>query len=552
VGGICIVSPFTSIGEVVRSGAGYVSKRVGRFGASIINERLNSLEAIKSVTCPTVIFHGKEDQLVPVRMGEELKDASGAEKIVLKTFDKMDHDDVFEECYIYDEIGMLLNAWPLNQCGEERIVMVEHGGHYQTISEGVHPLSISEEQDATNTMAMIFEGLSALAESACEADHDGEMQARLAETMLSNLRILFRTADLNHDETLQAVEIELMLRTYHQNQGLSPDDLDKSYSDQAAEVLETYDITSTNDLGFYEFIEMFCHGTCMCMPMPEYLKRDVRLLAAEEFMQAEAEKEAEKKKQDNSNKGAKEDPPPAPGFVAFMEVITSAGDEVRDSNEPTEAHKDEAEDEFSDFKSPAEAWARDGSSPHSAAVEHKEEAASPVADILKGTFDGAEAGRQCDFERVSSCLHEGLQAEEARQAATSSMLVPLKEGDAVVIVGHESIDLNGQMALVRDYDSWDEEFEVELEEEEGARYLLKRPNLRRRVDLISSQDEATEHRVVITGNRNPQLNGQLGIIQAFDEEKNRYELNLDTGLKILARPEHLTAIEAGRPLIQPS
>ena len=44
---------------------------------------------------------------------------------------------------------------------------------------------------------------------------------------------------------------------------------------------DRYDITSSGDIEFYEFVEMFCHGVALCVPMPAELKHSVRVLAAE-------------------------------------------------------------------------------------------------------------------------------------------------------------------------------------------------------------------------------------------------------------------------------
>lgn len=55
---LLLISPFLSIKEVVRNFA-------GEFFSQLVEERFDNQQKIKSVCCPTLFIHGREDNLVP-------------------------------------------------------------------------------------------------------------------------------------------------------------------------------------------------------------------------------------------------------------------------------------------------------------------------------------------------------------------------------------------------------------------------------------------------------------------------------------------------------
>lgn len=65
-----LVSPFTSIRAVVENGGG-AYQSLGSMGASLISERFDTLSVIPRIKCPTVIFHGEEDEICPIEHAEE-------------------------------------------------------------------------------------------------------------------------------------------------------------------------------------------------------------------------------------------------------------------------------------------------------------------------------------------------------------------------------------------------------------------------------------------------------------------------------------------------
>eukprot|EP01017_Pseudomicrothorax_dubius_P006001 TRINITY_DN11643_c0_g4_i1.p1 TRINITY_DN11643_c0_g4~~TRINITY_DN11643_c0_g4_i1.p1 ORF type:complete len:230 (-),score=30.47 TRINITY_DN11643_c0_g4_i1:110-751(-) len=57
-GALLLMSPFTSICGVVRDVAGYLASLV-------VTERFKNVDEIKFVMCPTLLIHGKADELIP-------------------------------------------------------------------------------------------------------------------------------------------------------------------------------------------------------------------------------------------------------------------------------------------------------------------------------------------------------------------------------------------------------------------------------------------------------------------------------------------------------
>lgn len=58
VSSLILVSPFTSLRGVVKD-------LVGNFAKYLIKERFDNADYMQSVYCPTLLIHGKRDQLIP-------------------------------------------------------------------------------------------------------------------------------------------------------------------------------------------------------------------------------------------------------------------------------------------------------------------------------------------------------------------------------------------------------------------------------------------------------------------------------------------------------
>ncbi|EAR99030.2 alpha/beta superfamily hydrolase (macronuclear) [Tetrahymena thermophila SB210] len=67
VGGLILISPFTSIRGVAKHVA-------GSFAQHLIKERFVNIENIQKVVCPTFIVHGQQDRLIPYQQSQQLLD----------------------------------------------------------------------------------------------------------------------------------------------------------------------------------------------------------------------------------------------------------------------------------------------------------------------------------------------------------------------------------------------------------------------------------------------------------------------------------------------
>ncbi|KAL4507253.1 hypothetical protein ABPG72_002046 [Tetrahymena utriculariae] len=67
VGGLILISPFTSIRGVAKHVA-------GSFAQHLIKERFVNIENIQKVVCPTFIVHGQQDKLIPYQQSQQLLD----------------------------------------------------------------------------------------------------------------------------------------------------------------------------------------------------------------------------------------------------------------------------------------------------------------------------------------------------------------------------------------------------------------------------------------------------------------------------------------------
>lgn len=62
---LVLISPFTSIKDVA-------SEHYGVFGSLLVKDRFNNLANIKKVKSPTLIIHGENDSMVPLKHAKTL------------------------------------------------------------------------------------------------------------------------------------------------------------------------------------------------------------------------------------------------------------------------------------------------------------------------------------------------------------------------------------------------------------------------------------------------------------------------------------------------
>lgn len=64
-GGLIMISPYTSIRKVVKDVA-------GSWLQYLVEDRFSNIDEIKFVTCPTLLIHGREDELIPYQHSIDL------------------------------------------------------------------------------------------------------------------------------------------------------------------------------------------------------------------------------------------------------------------------------------------------------------------------------------------------------------------------------------------------------------------------------------------------------------------------------------------------
>merc|ERR1712224_641849 len=74
VGGLILVSPFTSINDIVEKKSGFFLAPV----TSAVRNRFESVKAIPSVLCPTLFIHGEDDTFITPAHSVTLHANSGA------------------------------------------------------------------------------------------------------------------------------------------------------------------------------------------------------------------------------------------------------------------------------------------------------------------------------------------------------------------------------------------------------------------------------------------------------------------------------------------
>ncbi|HJS42435.1 MAG TPA: alpha/beta hydrolase [Gemmatimonadales bacterium] len=88
VAGLILESPFTSARAMA-------ARHYKIFPRALVRLRLDNLERIKQIHCPTLIFHGNADMLVPIEMGKEVA-AAAAGPVELVTIDGSGHNDTYD------------------------------------------------------------------------------------------------------------------------------------------------------------------------------------------------------------------------------------------------------------------------------------------------------------------------------------------------------------------------------------------------------------------------------------------------------------------------
>jgi uncharacterized protein len=88
VSGMILESPFTSARAMA-------ARYYKIFPRALVRIRLDNLARVKRIHCPTLIFHGNADMLVPIEMGKEVA-AAAAGPVEFLMIDGSGHNDTYE------------------------------------------------------------------------------------------------------------------------------------------------------------------------------------------------------------------------------------------------------------------------------------------------------------------------------------------------------------------------------------------------------------------------------------------------------------------------
>jgi len=88
VAGMILESPFTSARAMA-------ARYYKIFPRALVRLRLDNLARIKRIRCPTLIFHGNADMLVPIEMGKEVA-AAAAGPVEFVLIDESGHNDTYD------------------------------------------------------------------------------------------------------------------------------------------------------------------------------------------------------------------------------------------------------------------------------------------------------------------------------------------------------------------------------------------------------------------------------------------------------------------------
>jgi fermentation-respiration switch protein FrsA (DUF1100 family) len=88
VAGLILESPFTSA-------RGMAAKHYGIFPRFLVRLQLDNVGAVRRIHCPTLIFHGTADMLVPIKMGHAVAAAAGG-PVEFVMIEGAGHNDTYD------------------------------------------------------------------------------------------------------------------------------------------------------------------------------------------------------------------------------------------------------------------------------------------------------------------------------------------------------------------------------------------------------------------------------------------------------------------------
>ena len=108
IAGLVLISPFTSIKEVV-------SDMVGSIGSMFVKDRFNNLDKFSKLTSPVMLIHGAKDSLISPKHSEKLYGIQTSNLDACPTIcqllmpSEMTHSDMSYQVHLFDPIKHFLD-----------------------------------------------------------------------------------------------------------------------------------------------------------------------------------------------------------------------------------------------------------------------------------------------------------------------------------------------------------------------------------------------------------------------------------------------------------
>lgn len=112
IAGLVLITPFTSVKDVFRS-------RVGNLADVLPNDWFQNLEAIKLVRSPTLVVHGKVDDLIPLSHGEAIYKECTARKGLVCPPQMSHNSNITADLSIF--VMPMLQFFPIPDCCFEEV-----------------------------------------------------------------------------------------------------------------------------------------------------------------------------------------------------------------------------------------------------------------------------------------------------------------------------------------------------------------------------------------------------------------------------------------------
>lgn len=126
-----MLSPFSSIRDMAKQALSIATLGLGGFLGTLVAEMFVSKEAIRLVSCPTLLLHGAVDQAITSRHSQVLFKACGSTDKALHILEGMHHDNCFQEPHFYEILVHLQRLVDRPARGGAQELQISPGARYE-------------------------------------------------------------------------------------------------------------------------------------------------------------------------------------------------------------------------------------------------------------------------------------------------------------------------------------------------------------------------------------------------------------------------------------